>query len=277
MRYVQKAGMKWSKGRKDRKRTRGRVRERRPRLDGGRALTLPEVAVIASVHTSGLVDVGSVGRVRVDVVLVDGRSGVRLVDTGRVVDEGTTRANGRRSSVRVVVLGRGHGGDGSEVLLAGSALSAGAGEADGDSRPQLAAGGGNDEPDLRRDTNVSVGEAETVDSVAGDNEESEVELSRGSESVLAHIVSRKGAVTHTEGNDRYNEGEEGEEGTENTENEVGTEGEEERDEGDTGRDRGQDEGVGKVAENGLGRDVLLSRKLRDEVARVSELGAGAHR
>lgn len=191
MRYVQKAGMKWSKRRKDRKRTRGRVRERRPRLDGGRALTLPEVAVIASVHTSGLVDVGSVGRVRVDVVLVDGRSGVRLVDTGRVVDEGTSRANGRRSSVRVVVLGRGHGGDGSEVLLAGSALSAGAGEADGDSRPQLAAGGGNDEPDLRRDTNVGVGEAETVDSVAGDDEESEVELSRGTWSDLAHKVSRK--------------------------------------------------------------------------------------
>lgn len=81
--------------------------------------------------------------------------------------------------------------------------------------------------------------------------------------------------THTEGDDRHDEREEGSEGTKDAEDEVGAEREEERDERDTGGDRGQDEGVRQVAEDGLGRNVLLARELRDKVAGVSQLCARA--
>lgn len=56
---------------------------------------------------------------------------------------------------------------------------------------------------------------------------------------------------------------------------MGTEREEESDEGNSGCDRGEDESVGQVAEDGLGSDVLSSSELRDKVARVSQLGARA--
>jgi hypothetical protein len=79
------------------------------------------------------------------------------------------------------VLSRGHGGDVGKVVVTSGALSAGAGEANGDRSPKLATGRGDDEPDLRRDSDVSVGETETVDSVTSDDEETKVELLREKE------------------------------------------------------------------------------------------------
>lgn len=231
-------------------RSKGKREEKgRLRLDGGRGLSLPEVTVV--VGRGRLVDVGGVRGI--DVVLVDRGSSVRLVDAGSVVNERTRRTDSRGSGGGVV-LSRRHGGDGSEVVLTSGALSAGAGEADGDGGPELASSGGDDEPDLGRDTDVGVGETEVVDSVSGNDEETKVE---------------------TEGDDGYDEGEESEEGTENSENEVGAECEDESDEGDTSGDRGEDESVGKVSEDSLGGDVLNTGELRDELTRVSQLCARA--
>lgn len=151
-------------------------------LDRGRRLALPEVTVVRTVNAAGrVIDVGRVGRVGVDVVLVDRRTAVRLVDARRVVHEGSGRADGRRGTVRVrrvvvVVLGRRHGGDVGKVLVASGALSARARKAHRHGREQLASGRGDDEPNLTRDADVRVGEAEAVDAVAGDDEETEVEL-----------------------------------------------------------------------------------------------------
>lgn len=95
--------------------------------------------------SSRVIDVGRVGRVGVDVVVVDGSSrrvsadggsgSVALLNSSVVVDERTGRTVSRGSSGRVLVVGRRHGGNSCEVVLTSGALSAGAGEADGDGCP----------------------------------------------------------------------------------------------------------------------------------------------
>jgi len=82
-----------------------------------------------------------------------------------------------RSRGRVDV-GRGHGGNGSEVLLTSGTSLAGSSEADGDGSVKLATSGSDDEPDAGRDVEMRVGESEIVDTVSGNDEESEVELFR---------------------------------------------------------------------------------------------------
>lgn len=101
---------------------------------------------------------------------------------------------------------------------------------------------------------MGIGETQTVDSVSGDDEETQVE---------------------TEGNDSYDESEKSSERSEDTENEVSSECEEESDKGDSSGDRSEDESVGEVAKDGLGSDVLRSGELRNEVARVTQFGARA--
>lgn len=99
---------------------------------------------------------------------------------------------------------------------------------------------------------MRVGETEAVDAVTSNDEKTQVE---------------------TEGNDGNDESEEGSEGPKDTENEVGSEREEESDKSDSGGDRSEDQGEGQVTENGFGGDVLGTRELRDEVTRVTQLGA----
>jgi len=170
------------------------------------------VGVVGSVVV-GLVSVGSV--VGVDVVLVDRVSGVSRINSGSVVNERTGRTVSGRSRGGVDV-GRSHGRDGSEVLLTSGTSLAGSGEADGDRSVKLATSGSDDEPDAGREVEVRVGESEVVDTVSGNDEESEVE---------------------TKGNNSNDESEESGEGSEDTKDEVGTESEDESDQGKTGGDR----------------------------------------
>lgn len=198
----------------------------------------------------GLVGVGRVGGgsvVGVDVVLVDGVSGVSRVDSSGVVNERSGGLVSGRSSSGVDV-GRSHGRDGSEVLLTSGASLAGSSEADGDGSVKLATGSSDDEPDTGREVKMGVGESEVVNTVSGYDEESEVK---------------------TKGNDSNDESEESGEGTEDTKDEVGTESEDEGDQGKTSGNRSKDEGEGQVAEDVLRGDGSAG-KTSDEVDWISE-------
>lgn len=225
-----------------------------------RLRALPPVAVGATRgrRAHGL-DRGRLGRV----VGADGRSVRGVVVAGRAVrvvaDERARRAGrgrgrcGRRRVIvrhRLLVAGRAHGRDRRELGVAGLTRTARAGEADGESRDELATAGGDDEPHHRRDGEVRV-RVVVVDPLAGSEEEAERELRYESEGQRLERLEERRVETHAEEDDGRDEGKERRERREDAHDEVGAQGKQEGDGGQARADGREDERLGQAADNGV--------------------------